>query len=128
MSNFHLNLRAAQAKHRLKVGEKLNKKTDQVLIINDCNIVGFYTGDIYNSSLNKRDGWAGEGHTDRNTLNVKTHLKPSAKGQPQFERAVLLLRDVGDAVMAEFNRLMAGPVGRVPNAMYETDGELKCIG
>ena len=85
--------------------------------------VGFYTGDIYESVLNKRDGWAGERRTDNTTFSVKTHLKPYAKGQPLYSRAILLIRNVADSVMAEFNRQYAGPIGRVEEAVYQTKGE-----
>ena len=85
--------------------------------------VGFYTGDIYGSALNKRDGWAGEHRSDKYTFSVKTHLKPYDKGQPLYSRAILLIRNVADSVLAEFNREYAGPIGRVKESVYLTKSE-----
>lgn len=80
--------------------------------------LGFYTGSVYMDIILRRNGFPGEGITDGSVVVVKTHEHGNhVKGA--FDKAILLLRQPGDAILAELNRRMAGHRGFVQKSVLE---------
>ena len=80
---------------------------------------GIYTGSIYYDPDLARHGFPAENVTNGSVLVVKTHFRPSR----EFNKAVLLVRDMSDAAIAEFNRHRGGHTGEARNPMYEDHRE-----
>ena len=81
---------------------------------------GIYTGSVYYDPDLALHGFPAEKVTNGSVVVVKTHLKPSR----EFNKAVLLVRDMSDAVVADINRRMSGGhTGEVPDPMYKKHRE-----
>ncbi|ELU02641.1 hypothetical protein CAPTEDRAFT_199613 [Capitella teleta] len=80
---------------------------------------GIYTGSVYEPVL--RDvGFLGDGVHDGSVVVIKTHRLPTGTNAPDYKRCILLLRDPGDAMIAEFKRLKAGKTGTPSLALFKT--------
>ena len=75
-------------------------------------MTGILTGSVYNDLTLKKNGFPGEHVRNRSVILIKTHdaLPGSAHA---YERAVLLLRNPYDSILAEFNRQAKGHLGHV---------------
>ena len=74
---------------------------------------GIATGSIYNDHDLLKNGFPGEAVRDGRVLVVKTHVPSKAN----FSKAILLLRDPFEAMLAEYNRRSGGHIGHAsPNA------------
>ncbi|CAG0904629.1 unnamed protein product [Darwinula stevensoni] len=76
---------------------------------------GYMTGSVYSTDMYLRDhGFPGEGIQNGSVSVVKTH-----EGDwDGFDRALLLIRDPGPAIQAEFNRRYAGHLRRAPEEAF----------
>jgi hypothetical protein len=83
------------------------------------SIVGIYTGSVYNSGILIRSGeFPGEKYQDGRVLVIKTHQRNVTK----FLRAVVIIRDPFDAILAEFNRQKASKTVAAPRIFFNTSG------
>lgn len=71
---------------------------------------GILTGSIYNDKVLKIMGFPGENIQNSSVLVVKTHDYGRNETQ-KYQRAILILRNPKDALLAEFNRLRGGHIG-----------------
>ena len=67
---------------------------------------GVYTGSVYYDVVLAARGFPGEKVTNGSVLVVKTHFMPGQRFN--FTKAVLLVRDMSDAGVAENNRRKSG--------------------
>lgn len=65
---------------------------------------GIYTGAVYNDSQLRENGFLGEGLKNGSVIVIKTHRNFGTPRQPNFTRAILLIRNPYDAILSEFNR------------------------
>ena len=65
------------------------------------------TGSVYHDQTLLVNGFPGEGVADSSVLVVKTH----ETSRRNFNKAILLVRDPFEAILAEFNRRSGGHVG-----------------
>ena len=90
-------------------------------------ISGLLTGSVYHDFALKHTGFPAEGVSNRSVVLVKTH-EWGTGARHRYDKAVILLRNPYDAIMAEFNRFFAGHKGHAKRERYEErDGELKYI-
>lgn len=79
--------------------------------------IGIFTGSVYKDFALLRNGFPGESITDGRVLVVKTHESgPAARNH--FQKAILLIRKPGEAILAEFNRRAAGHIGHAGKDKY----------
>ncbi|XP_046543912.1 WSCD family member CG9164-like [Haliotis rubra] len=71
---------------------------------------GIATGSVYNDVTLKQHGFPGEGVRDGRVVMVKTH-EWGSEHRRAFSRAVLLIQDPFDSLLAEFNRRNGGHRG-----------------
>ncbi|XP_046543868.1 WSCD family member CG9164-like [Haliotis rubra] len=71
---------------------------------------GIATGSVYNDVTLKQHGFPGKGVRDGRVVMVKTH-EWGSEHRRAFSRAVLLIRDPFDSLLAEFNRRNGGHRG-----------------
>ena len=80
---------------------------------------GIYAGSFrYDTDL-ARHGFPAETVTNGSVLVVRSHFRPSR----EFNKAVLLVRDMSDAAVAEFHRHRAGHTGEARKPKYEDHRE-----
>ncbi|XP_069135593.1 WSCD family member AAEL009094-like [Argopecten irradians] len=79
---------------------------------------GVATGSTYTDAALKRDGFPGEGQTNGSVIVVKTHSWGKEE-RARYVRAVLLIRDPFQALLAEFNRRHGGHKGHAPTEHFE---------
>ena len=89
-----------------------------------CKIVyyltGIHTGTVYSAkNVNMKGIFKGEGVRTGKVIAIKTH----EKNYVIFDRAIVLIRNPYDAILADFNRRAAGKVGYANNQLFETAGE-----
>ena len=65
------------------------------------------TGSVYHDQTLLVNGFPGEGVSDGSVVVVKTH----EYNRRNFDKAILVVRDPYDAILAEFNRRSGGHVG-----------------
>lgn len=73
-------------------------------------VSGIYTGSVYKDYGLLKNGFPAESVVNGSVSVVKTH-EWGAAGRQRFQRAVLLIRAPGPAILAEFNRQSGGHVG-----------------
>ena len=93
-----------------------------------CKIVycltGIHTGTVYSAiNVNMKYIFEGEGVRTGKVIAIKTHEKDYAI----FDRAIVLIRNPYDAILADFNRRTAGKVGYANSRLFETAGEYVMI-
>ena len=66
----------------------------------------------------KKNGFPGEGWANSSVLVVKTHRQGSLE-RNKFKRAILLVRDPLDSMLAEFNRKYGGHNGHAQKSQFE---------
>lgn len=84
---------------------------------------GILTGSIYNDKVLKMMGFPGENIQNSSVLAVKTH-DYGINETRKYQRAILILRNPKDALLAEFNRIRGGHIGHA----REEDFSKKWIG
>ncbi|KAL5017001.1 hypothetical protein ScPMuIL_006590 [Solemya velum] len=72
--------------------------------------IGIATGSVYDDVGLRRSGFPAEGFVNSSVLLIKTHEWGENERQ-KFEKAVLLIRNPFDALLAEFNRRVGGHRG-----------------
>ena len=85
-----------------------------IIVLGDLflHILGIYTGSIYHDSTLRKRGFPGEGTKGTSVVVTKTHEGLcTRKGHPLYERAILVIRNPYDSMIAEFNRKVAGHRG-----------------
>lgn len=82
-------------------------------LYNLCDIpAGYYTGSIYSEpALYKY--FKGEMTADVSTIAIKTHSPANEEKYRGYRRAVVIIREPGEAVMAETNRLKINHTARL---------------
>lgn len=81
---------------------------------------GYYTGSTYNDDALKKY-LKGESRKDDSVVVIKTH-QPFFRGEADFERAVVLLRNPRDSLLSEFHRQHSrgtSHAGRAPASAFE---------
>uniref|UniRef100_A0A1B6DAR1 Sulfotransferase domain-containing protein n=1 Tax=Clastoptera arizonana TaxID=38151 RepID=A0A1B6DAR1_9HEMI len=71
---------------------------------------GLYTGSVYKDYGLLKNGFPGESIVNNTVIVVKTHEWGSSARQ-RFDKAILLIRAPGPAILAEFNRQSGGHIG-----------------
>ena len=73
-------------------------------------VTGVYTGSVYKDMALLKNGFPAESVVNGSVIAVKTHeWGPATRGI--FNRAILLIRDPFDSILAEFNRRSGGHTG-----------------
>ena len=92
------------------------------------NISGIYTGSIYHDSKLRANGFPGEGKRDNSVVATKSHRV----GRPmvflrQLKRAIVLIRNPYESMMAEFNRKNGhlNHTKRINPKMFKTESEYR---
>ena len=97
--------------------------------INSCVVIvitGIYTGSVYKDYGLLKNGFPAESVVNGSVLVVKTHEWGPAARKP-FSKAVLLIRDPGPAIQAEFNRQSGGHIGFAsPDRYRRNKGKCEC--
>ena len=78
-----------------------------------------FTGTIYREK--NVNGFVDLAVSDKSVVVIKTHMLPL----DIFDKAVLIVRDPFDALVAEWNRKFGGPLGCAPKSSFQSDGGLK---
>ena len=94
-------------------------------------ISGIYTGSIYGDAMARQALHGSAVCPVNKTMIVKTHLMSDgikrhnchAKYQHAFKKAIYIIRNPYNAILAEFNRLHAGKTKTVTKAQFETKGK-----
>lgn len=81
---------------------------------------GVYTGSVYKDYGLLKSGFPAESVSNSSVLVVKTHEHGST-AWAKFKKAILLVRDPGKAILAEFNRQSGGHVGFASLDRYKID-------
>ncbi|CAH1799606.1 unnamed protein product [Owenia fusiformis] len=82
-------------------------------------LTGIATGSVYKASWMKQAGYPGEGLTNGSVVVVKTHMLPYKKFQ--FDKAVLILRNVKSAMIAEQKRRHYWSFNRGSREMFKDE-------
>ncbi|KAK3106159.1 hypothetical protein FSP39_013966, partial [Pinctada imbricata] len=80
---------------------------------------GIITGGVYKDTALLKKGFPGESITNSSVILIKTH-RWGMKERAKYKRAVLLLRNPYDALIAEFNRLHGGHVGHASDLDFKS--------
>lgn len=77
--------------------------------------LGYYTGSVY-SEAHLFKHFKGEGTANGSTVAIKTHFPGDVKKKHgRYQRAVLIVREPGEAIMAELNRQRFNQTARLNN-------------
>ena len=89
-------------------------------------ISGIYTGSVYNDTGLRNAGFLGESIRNGSVLVIKTHHPPN---NTLYNRAIVLMRNPLDAIVANFNRIKTGGnhTGVVNSTMFTSDGKYLCM-
>ena len=80
---------------------------------------GIFTGTVYTEK--NVHGFVDLPVFDNSVLATKTHMHPSEI----FDKAVLIIRDPFDALVANWNGIFGGILGHAPNGSFQNSGEEK---
>lgn len=83
-------------------------------------ISGIYTGSVYKDQGLRKHGFPAEGIQNTSVIAIKTHELGEEKRQV-FDKAILLVRDPFDAMLAEFNRQFGGHIGHASTERFHQD-------
>lgn len=86
---------------------------------------GIYTGSVYKDYGLLKNGFPGESIINSSVSIVKTH-EWGSRARQRFDRAVLLIRSPGPAILAEFNRQSGGHIGFASPDRYRRN-KGKCL-
>ncbi|KAK6192839.1 hypothetical protein SNE40_004241 [Patella caerulea] len=78
---------------------------------------GIATGSLYNDSVIKYRGFPAEGIHDNTVSLIKTH-EWGDRERSKYRKAVILIRDPFDTLLAEFNRQRSGHLGHAKEGDY----------
>ena len=92
-----------------------------------CYIIGYLTGSVYNSTLLQTRGFPGEFIHDGRVIVIKTHFGGGRNWthihkQPDYKKAVILMRSPYDCLKALFNLRKAGKMGVAADDPLLSDG------
>ncbi|KAI0209565.1 hypothetical protein LSAT2_005719 [Lamellibrachia satsuma] len=86
-----------------------------------CNstVRSIYTGSIYGDSALRKNGFPGERVDSESVIVIKTHRGPRDRA---YDRAVLLIRNPAECILAEFNRQMSrgNHIGVAPYSAFQS--------
>ncbi|KAK3085150.1 hypothetical protein FSP39_025116 [Pinctada imbricata] len=81
---------------------------------------GILTGSVYNDKSLLQNGFPGEGISNGSVILIKTH-KWGEMERSRYRRAVLILRNPYDALLAEFNRRHGGHMGYASEMHFRSE-------
>ena len=81
---------------------------------------GVSTGSVYKDVALLKNGFPGESVSNGSVIAVKTH-EWGAGTRDLFTRAILLVRDPFDSILAEFNRRSGGHIGHASQEKFNRD-------
>lgn len=83
-------------------------------------ISGIYTGSVYKDQGLRKHGFPAEGIQNSSVIAIKTHELGDEKREV-FDKAILLVRNPFDAMLAEFNRQFGGHIGHATTERFHKD-------
>ncbi|KAB7497816.1 WSCD family member [Armadillidium nasatum] len=81
---------------------------------------GYYTGSVYKDYALLKNGFPAESVANGTVLVVKTH-EWGPETRKIFSKAILLIREPVQSILAEFNRQSGGHIGHAPSDKYKRD-------
>jgi len=83
-------------------------------------VTGVSTGSVYKDVALLKNGFPGESVANGSVIAVKTH-EWGKLTRDQFSKAILLVRDPFDSILAEFNRRSGGHIGHASQEKFNRD-------
>ncbi|KAF2363004.1 Sulfotransferase domain [Trinorchestia longiramus] len=83
-------------------------------------VTGYHTGSVYKDFALMKNGFPAESISNGSVIIVKTHEYGEQMRAP-FSRAILIIRDPYQAILAEFNRQSGGHIGHAQPDKYSKD-------
>jgi hypothetical protein len=84
---------------------------------------GINTGSVYKDYILKVVGFPGEGVTNSSVLVIKTH-DWGINERKRYQRAILILRNPKETLLAEFNRRKGGHIGHAKTEHFQQSKNL----